>query len=160
MSSCIVECRPDDRLNDESNPFTNKSHPISLISTGGHSLRGSLLQILGGSDPGIASYLHSWIDSLCPHRDTRHVGSGRSSCSPIPKMTRGLNRPRRLAPYREIALAKCYEVRLAAIGAGNTGPWQPGGLFTNSRAMIVKKTGTFHTLTYFPDTLSSRTVAK
>ena len=34
--------------------------------------------------------------------------------------------------------AKCIEVRVAAIGAGNVpGPWQPGGLFTYSRSMSV-----------------------
>jgi hypothetical protein len=37
-----------------------------------------------------------------------------------------------------IAHAKCYEVRMAAIGAGNTlGPWQAAGLFTNSRSMTI-----------------------
>ncbi len=37
-----------------------------------------------------------------------------------------------------ILRAKCYEVRSAAIGAGNTpGPWQSTGLFTNSRSMTV-----------------------
>ena len=38
-----------------------------------------------------------------------------------------------------IAHAKCYEVRSAAVGAGNApGPWQAAGLFTNSRSMSVK----------------------
>jgi chitodextrinase len=37
-----------------------------------------------------------------------------------------------------IARAKCYEVRPAAVGAGNVpGPWQTAGLFTNSRSMTV-----------------------
>ena len=37
-----------------------------------------------------------------------------------------------------VSRAKSYEVRAAAIGAGNTqGPWQPGGLFTAARAMRV-----------------------
>jgi hypothetical protein len=37
-----------------------------------------------------------------------------------------------------IARAKCYEVRAAAVGAGNVpGPSQPAGLFTNSRSMTV-----------------------
>ncbi len=37
-----------------------------------------------------------------------------------------------------IARAKCYEVQLAAVGAGNTpGPWQTAGLFTDSRLMTV-----------------------
>lgn len=36
------------------------------------------------------------------------------------------------------ANAKCYEVRYALIGAnGAPGPWQSGGLFTNSRSMPV-----------------------
>jgi hypothetical protein len=37
-----------------------------------------------------------------------------------------------------IAHAKCYEVRSAAVGAGNApGPWQTAGLFTNSRSMSI-----------------------
>ena len=41
-----------------------------------------------------------------------------------------------LAKVTPSANAKCYEVRYAAIGAGGApGPWQSGGLFTNSRAM-------------------------
>jgi hypothetical protein len=37
-----------------------------------------------------------------------------------------------------IARAKCYEVRSAAVGAGNVpGPWQTAGLFTNSRSMTI-----------------------
>jgi hypothetical protein len=37
-----------------------------------------------------------------------------------------------------IAHAKCYEVRMAVVCAGNTpGPWQTAGLFTNSRSMTI-----------------------
>jgi hypothetical protein len=37
-----------------------------------------------------------------------------------------------------IARAKCYEVRQAAVGVGNTpGPWQTVGLFTDSRVMTI-----------------------
>ena len=37
-----------------------------------------------------------------------------------------------------ITHAKCYEVRSAALGGGNSpGPWQTAGLFTNSRAMTI-----------------------
>ena len=37
-----------------------------------------------------------------------------------------------------IARARCYEVRLAAIGADSApGPWQSAGVFTNSRSLIV-----------------------
>jgi Fibronectin type III domain len=37
-----------------------------------------------------------------------------------------------------IAHAKCYEVRSAAVGAGNApGPWETAGLFTNSRSMSI-----------------------
>ena len=37
-----------------------------------------------------------------------------------------------------IARAKCYEVRSAAVGAGNVpGAWQTAGLFTNSRSMTI-----------------------
>jgi hypothetical protein len=37
-----------------------------------------------------------------------------------------------------IAHAKCFEVRMAVVGAGNTpGPWQTAGLFTNSRSMTI-----------------------
>jgi hypothetical protein len=37
-----------------------------------------------------------------------------------------------------IVHARCYEVRLAAIGAGKApGPWQTAGLFTNSRSMTI-----------------------
>jgi hypothetical protein len=37
-----------------------------------------------------------------------------------------------------IARAKCYEVRCAAVSAGNTpDSWQPGGLFTTTRSLIV-----------------------
>jgi hypothetical protein len=37
-----------------------------------------------------------------------------------------------------IAHARCYDVRSAEIGAGNTpGPWQAAGLFTNSRSMTI-----------------------
>ena len=38
---------------------------------------------------------------------------------------------------RPVKNAKCYEVRYAAIAAGLPGPWQNGGLFTNSRGMPV-----------------------
>ena len=35
-----------------------------------------------------------------------------------------------------VANAKCYEARFAAVAAGGVpGPWQSGGLFTNSRSM-------------------------
>ena len=41
-----------------------------------------------------------------------------------------------LAKVTPIANAKCYEVRHAAVAAGGApGPWQSGGLFTNSRSM-------------------------
>ena len=41
-----------------------------------------------------------------------------------------------LVKVKPIANAKCYEVRYAALGAGGApGPWQSGGLFTNSRSM-------------------------
>ena len=41
-----------------------------------------------------------------------------------------------LVKVTPIANAKCYEVRYAAIAAGGVpGPWQSGGLFTNSRSM-------------------------
>jgi hypothetical protein len=34
--------------------------------------------------------------------------------------------------------ARCYELRSAVVDAGGTtGPWQPKGLFTNSRSMLV-----------------------
>ena len=37
-----------------------------------------------------------------------------------------------------IAHARCYEVRSAALGAGNApGPWQAAGMFTNSRSMTI-----------------------
>jgi hypothetical protein len=37
-----------------------------------------------------------------------------------------------------IARAKCYEVRSAAVGAGNApGPWQTAGLFTSSQSMTM-----------------------
>lgn len=37
-----------------------------------------------------------------------------------------------------VANAKCYEVRFAALDAvGTPGPWQSGGLFTNSRSMPI-----------------------
>jgi hypothetical protein len=37
-----------------------------------------------------------------------------------------------------IAHARCYEVRFAAVGEGNTpGPWQSAGMFTNSRSMTI-----------------------
>ena len=37
-----------------------------------------------------------------------------------------------------IARAKCYEVRSAALGAGNVpGPWQAAGLFTASRSITI-----------------------
>ena len=37
-----------------------------------------------------------------------------------------------------IALAKCYEVRSAAVGAGGVpGGWQTAGLFTNSKSMTI-----------------------
>ena len=37
-----------------------------------------------------------------------------------------------------IARAKCYEVRSAAVGAGNVpGPWQQAGIFTSSRITIA-----------------------
>jgi hypothetical protein len=38
-----------------------------------------------------------------------------------------------------IARAKCYEVRIAAVNAGNTpGPWQSAGLFTAARSLIIR----------------------
>ena len=37
-----------------------------------------------------------------------------------------------------VVRAKCYEVRLASLGAGGTpSPWQNAGLFTNSRSMTI-----------------------
>lgn len=37
-----------------------------------------------------------------------------------------------------IAHARCYDVRSAAVGAGNVpGPWQDAGLFTDSRSMTI-----------------------
>jgi hypothetical protein len=37
-----------------------------------------------------------------------------------------------------IARAKCYEVRSAALGAGNVpGPWQSAGLFSTARSMTI-----------------------
>jgi hypothetical protein len=37
-----------------------------------------------------------------------------------------------------IARARCYEVRMALVGSGNTpGPWQPMGLFTNSQSITI-----------------------
>ena len=37
-----------------------------------------------------------------------------------------------------IARAKCYEVRMAVLGAGNVpGPWQAAGMFTGSRSMTI-----------------------
>jgi len=37
-----------------------------------------------------------------------------------------------------IAHAKCYEARMAVVGAGNVpGPWQAAGMFTGSRSMTV-----------------------
>ena len=38
-----------------------------------------------------------------------------------------------------IAHAKCYEVRMAVVSAGDSpGPWQTAGLFTNSRSMTIE----------------------
>ena len=46
------------------------------------------------------------------------------------------------AKVKAVRNAKCYEVRYAALnGQGTPGPWQTGGLFTDSRAMV------FNTLT-------------
>jgi hypothetical protein len=37
-----------------------------------------------------------------------------------------------------IARARCYEVRMAAVGSGNApGPWQDMGLFTNSQSITI-----------------------
>ncbi len=37
-----------------------------------------------------------------------------------------------------IARARCYEVRSAAVGSDSVpGPWQPAGLFTNSRSITI-----------------------
>ncbi len=45
-----------------------------------------------------------------------------------------------IVKIKAIANAKCYEVRYAVVGTGGTlGPWQPAGMFTNSRAMIVSQ---------------------
>jgi hypothetical protein len=41
-----------------------------------------------------------------------------------------------LVRVKAVANARCYEVQYAARGAGGApGPWQGGGLFTNSRSM-------------------------
>jgi len=47
-----------------------------------------------------------------------------------------------VARVKPVINARCYEVRFAALNdSGTPGPWQNGGLFTDSRAM------TFNTLT-------------
>ena len=54
-----------------------------------------------------------------------------------------------LVKVKPIANAKCYEVRYAAVPAGQApGAWQSGGLFTNSRSMPVNSltAGTNYTL--------------
>jgi hypothetical protein len=46
-----------------------------------------------------------------------------------------------------IARARCYEVRMAAVGSGNApGPWQNMGLFTNSKSISI--TGLIQGTTY------------
>ena len=40
-----------------------------------------------------------------------------------------------LVKVSPIANAKCYEVRFATLTGGALGPWQNGGLYTNSRSM-------------------------
>jgi len=48
------------------------------------------------------------------------------------------NRTELVLKVTPIARARCYEVRSAALGAGDTpGPWRTAGLFTNSRAMTI-----------------------
>jgi hypothetical protein len=48
------------------------------------------------------------------------------------------NRAELVLRVTPIANAKCYEVRMAAVGAGNApGPWQTAGLFTSSRSMSI-----------------------
>ena len=43
-----------------------------------------------------------------------------------------------VAKVKKVPRAKAYEVRIAAVGAGNTvGPFQPGGLFTDSRSITI-----------------------
>jgi hypothetical protein len=43
-----------------------------------------------------------------------------------------------VAKVKKVLRAKAYEVRCAAVGAGNTvGPFQQGGLFTDSRSITI-----------------------
>ena len=43
-----------------------------------------------------------------------------------------------VAKVKKVPRAKAYEVRIAAVGAGNTvGPFQQGGLFTDSRSITI-----------------------
>ena len=69
------------------------------------------------------------------------VSTNRAS-SPLPAPTiRELlngNSGQMLLRVGPIKNSRCYEVRHAALGAGGApGPWQNGGLFTNSRAMPI-----------------------
>ncbi len=48
------------------------------------------------------------------------------------------NRTELVLKVTPVQHARCYEVRSAAVGAGNVpGPWQAVGLFTNSRSMTI-----------------------
>jgi hypothetical protein len=43
-----------------------------------------------------------------------------------------------VAKVKKVPRAKAYEVHIAAVGAGNTvGPFQPGGLFTDSQSITI-----------------------
>ena len=54
-----------------------------------------------------------------------------------------------LVKIKPVANAKCYELRYAVVGAdGSIGPWQNGGLGTNSRALALNNLtpGTVYTI--------------
>ena len=68
------------------------------------------------------------------------VSTNRSQTPLPPPSIRSLdngNSGQLLVKVTPIANSRAYEVRYAAVSGGTPGPWQSGGLFTNSRAMSI-----------------------
>ena len=78
----------------------------------------------------LATLLSSGFDAVSTNRASVPLGP-----PTILSLDNG-NSGQLLVKVTPIANAKCYEMRLAAVAPGGApGPWQSGGLFTNSRGM-------------------------
>ena len=80
----------------------------------------------------LATLLSSGFDAVSNNRSSTPLAA------PIIRDILNGNSGQLIVRVTPIANAKCYEVRYALIGVGGApGPWQSGGLFTNSRSMPI-----------------------